>query len=132
MKPLYTRHRLRRGEQPMPPERPLSENPLTAQRCYNHQRREAVARCPDCGRFFCRECVTEHEDRVLCTACLRKLTKKSRAGAFGFAILFRIGQCSFGLFLLWLAFYYLGRMLLALPADFHEGTLWQANWWEAL
>jgi hypothetical protein len=41
------------------------------QRCWNHELREAVCRCPGCGRSFCRECVTEHEDRLLCAACLR-------------------------------------------------------------
>ena len=114
-----------------PEANPPSAN-LAAQRCYNHQRREAVARCPECGRFFCRECVTEHEDRVLCTACLRKRLKTGTVGSFGFTILFKIGQLSLGIFLAWLFFYYVGRMLMAMPADFHEGTLWQANWWETL
>ncbi len=41
------------------------------QRCWNHEGREAVCRCPQCGRSFCRECVTEHESRLLCAACLR-------------------------------------------------------------
>ena len=43
---------------------------LAHQRCFNHALREAAARCPGCGNFFCRECVTEHDDRVLCAACL--------------------------------------------------------------
>ena len=47
---------------------------LSLQRCRNHAEREAVARCPGCGHHFCRECVTEHDDRILCAACLRKLT----------------------------------------------------------
>ena len=33
---------------------------LIHQRCSNHPGREAAVRCPECGRFFCRECVTEH------------------------------------------------------------------------
>ncbi len=41
------------------------------QRCWNHEAREAACRCPACGRSFCRECVTEHEMRLLCAACLR-------------------------------------------------------------
>src|SRR5438132_254763 len=48
---------------------------LARQRCLNHLNREAVARCPECKRFFCRECVTEHEDRLICAACLKKLAK---------------------------------------------------------
>ena len=43
---------------------------LLHQRCFNHMLREAVACCPECRRYFCRECVTEHEDKVLCAACL--------------------------------------------------------------
>jgi hypothetical protein len=41
------------------------------QRCWNHEDREAVCRCPECGRSFCRECVGEHESRLLCAACLK-------------------------------------------------------------
>ena len=41
---------------------------LVHQRCFNHMLREAVACCPECRRYFCRECVTEHEDKVLCAA----------------------------------------------------------------
>jgi len=40
------------------------------QRCWNHETREAVCRCLECGRGFCHECVTEHESRLLCAACL--------------------------------------------------------------
>jgi hypothetical protein len=40
------------------------------QRCCNHEEREAVCRCPECGRSFCRECVSEHQARLLCAACL--------------------------------------------------------------
>jgi hypothetical protein len=32
--------------------------------------REAVSRCPVCTRFFCRECVTEFDGRVLCSSCI--------------------------------------------------------------
>jgi len=49
------------------------------QRCWNHEAREAVCRCPECGRSYCRECVTEHEARLLCAACIVKI--QSPAGA---------------------------------------------------
>lgn len=35
-----------------------------------------MARCPECRRFFCRECVTEHDDQLLCASCLRKAAEK--------------------------------------------------------
>jgi len=45
------------------------------QRCWNHDTREAVCRCLACGRSFCRECVSEHESRLVCAACLRNLAE---------------------------------------------------------
>ena len=44
--------------------------PLARERCWNHAAREAVCRCPGCARFFCRECVTEHDARLLCASCV--------------------------------------------------------------
>jgi formylmethanofuran dehydrogenase subunit E len=41
-------------------------------RCQRHPGREAAARCPSCQQSFCRECITEHEGRMLCLACLTK------------------------------------------------------------
>src|ERR1700722_16968074 len=41
-------------------------------RCSNHAERLAVARCLACRNSFCRECVTEHDGRLTCAACLRK------------------------------------------------------------
>ena len=32
--------------------------------------REAVARCPQCHRTFCRECICDHEGKALCSDCL--------------------------------------------------------------
>lgn len=98
---------------------------LAHQRCFNHATREAVARCPECGQFFCRECITEHEDRVLCTACLRKLVHVPTAKRRGFAGALRFAQCLLGLIMAWFFFYLVGETLISLPSSFHEGTLWQ-------
>ena len=98
-------------------------NVLSRQRCANHIGREAVARCPSCARFFCRECVTEHEERLLCASCLGKLTAQEKparySGAGNVVLLF----CAF--FCAWLFFYWMGELLLLLPASFHEGTFWK-------
>ena len=102
---------------------------LQHQRCFNHLLREAVARCPECRRYFCRECVTEHEDKVLCAACL---DKKNNPDAFGLTRSIRFSRMIhflLGGMLLWIFFYYLGQILLALPSAFHEGTLWELGWW---
>jgi len=103
---------------------------LTHQRCINHRFREAVARCPECRRFFCRECITEHDDKVLCASCLRKRLKPGMKGFHPSLWIFRLGHFTAGMTLLYVLCYYLAQMLMALPADFHEGTLWQKGWWK--
>ncbi|PWU08377.1 MAG: rhomboid family protein [Verrucomicrobia bacterium] len=101
---------------------------LAHQRCFNHVQREAVARCPECRHFFCRECIAEHDSRVLCASCLRKLADTPSLGRQRLLGVRRIGQCLFGLLLAWFFFHLFGQALLALPTSFHEGTLWRANW----
>ena len=100
---------------------------LLHQRCWNHDYREAVCRCPACQRHFCRECVTEHEDRLICAGCLKKLAKATTRRRFRFANLAGIGQCLLGVLTAWLFFYFLGHSLLAIPDSFHEGTLWKSK-----
>ena len=48
------------------------------QRCFRHDGREAAARCPGCRRYFCRECVTEHDGRLLCAACVAGTVSRPR------------------------------------------------------
>jgi uncharacterized paraquat-inducible protein A len=100
---------------------------LTAQRCLHHPIREAVARCPECGHFFCRECITEHDDRVICSACLKKLTTKVEKSRRSFAPLVRVTAAAFGIILAWLFFFMVGRLLVNIPSAFHEGTVWERN-----
>ena len=47
------------------------------QRCWNHEGREAVCQCLECGRSFCRECVSEHETRLLCASCLGRVSQSA-------------------------------------------------------
>ena len=101
---------------------------LDHQRCFNHAMREAAARCPECGRFFCRECVTEHDDRVVCSACLSQLARKRQVHRPALARLARFGQCLAALLIAWFFFFLIGESLLRIPAQFHDGTLWQVNW----
>ena len=101
---------------------------LVHQRCFNHAGREAVARCPECRQFFCRECITEHDDRVVCSACLKKLARLPLAQRFAFARIFRLAPVVLGVLLAWVFFFLIGAGLLKIPATFHEGTLWQVHW----
>ncbi len=100
---------------------------LIHQRCFIHAQREAAARCPECGRFFCRECVTAHEGRVVCAACLGRLAKSRRGPQTTLLAALRIVQGLAGLATAWLLFYLAGQLLLALPDSFHEGTFWQGT-----
>jgi hypothetical protein len=101
---------------------------LLLQRCFNHGMREAVARCPECGRFYCRECITEHDDRVLCSACLKKLARAPLAKRPAFVKVLRLAQCAAALVLAWFFFFIIGEMLLRIPTTFHDGALWHVNW----
>lgn len=91
---------------------------LIHQRCWNHSAREAVVRCPQCARFYCRECVTEHSGKMMCAACVASIAQPAanpRSGRVVWA-LFAAG----GFLLAWLMFYYLGAMLARIPADFFD------------
>ena len=96
--------------------------PALQQRCWNHEAREAVCLCPQCGRSFCRECVSEHEFRLLCAACLQAISRAARPPArrrFAFA-----GLALAGLFLGWLIFFLGGEVLMTFNARL-EQTSWQ-------
>jgi hypothetical protein len=101
---------------------------LVHQRCFNHALREAVARCPECKQFFCRECITEHEDRVVCAACLKKLAQVPLAKRPAFVGFVRFFQCAAGILVAWFFFFLIGESLLRLPDAFHERSLWQVPW----
>ncbi len=98
---------------------------LVHQRCFHHAGREAVARCLECKQYYCRECVTEHEDRVLCASCLKNLTRQSPGRRAPFVRLLRAAQCALGVLIAWFFFFLIGESLSRLPASFHEGTLWK-------
>lgn len=106
---------------------------ITQQRCMLHAGREAVAQCPGCHRPFCRECVTEHDDRILCAACIHGLVAQDTAPKRVRAhLLSRLLRAAMGLFVLWLAFYVTGQSLLRLPSSFHEGSLWKPEFFEEI
>lgn len=96
---------------------------LSEERCLNHGHREAVARCPECRSFFCRECITEHEGRIICASCLRKQAGKEdrpeRRSIVARALLLLVSIA-----IIWASFFVLGRTLLTLPDSFHAGTVW--------
>ena len=93
-------------------------------RCLHHANREAVARCPECREFFCRECITEHDDRVICSACLKKIATREARPRRSFAALLRPAALLSGVLAAWFFFYLIGHWAGALPSSFHVSTLW--------
>jgi hypothetical protein len=100
---------------------------MIEQRCFHHEFREAASRCPICLRYFCRECVTEHDDRVLCAECLKKLVARETVRTTALRRVLRGLLPIAGLLMAWLFFYALGRTLLLIPAAVHDGTLWESR-----
>ncbi len=89
-------------------------------RCFNHAGREAVARCPSCRRTFCRECVSEHDGRVLCAPCLAKSAQPAAAAGSRLpAVRGALGAAA-GLLAAWFFFYLVGRGLLLIPTEGHS------------
>jgi hypothetical protein len=93
---------------------------LTFQRCLIHADREAVARCPACANYFCRECVTEHEGKFLCSNCIQRrsapIESANRTAGWFMAAIGMI----FGLAVAWFFFYLIGRLLILVPPNLHD------------
>lgn len=106
-------------------------NGLHRSKCLNHPDREAVACCPECKNFFCRECVTEHHGKLVCKTCLTSAASSEQTtslNAFqkimsGTGTLFKM-VLSFSI--LWLTAYAFGRLLLLIPDSFHSGDIWES------
>ncbi len=101
---------------------------LTRKRCVNHSHREAAAKCPECNKFYCRECVTEHENKVLCATCLASDFSENKDKSINLKFLKHILIFLFSFLLLWLLYYYFGQLLLTISPDVHEGYFWEKLW----
>jgi hypothetical protein len=86
---------------------------LVHRRCWNHTERAAVCRCPGCSRDYCRECVTEHDTRLLCASCLRRLLRGPQRQ--GRRRVLTGAAAAAGMLLSWSVFYGVGRALMLLP-----------------
>ncbi len=100
---------------------------LIRQRCLNHEPREAVAKCPGCGNFFCRECVSEHDDQLLCARCLKVLAGETPAVASPAPRFRSLLAATAGLLFTWIIFYSLGQALLSVDSSVHDGTVWESG-----
>ncbi len=99
---------------------PISK--LRDARCHNHAGREAAARCPQCSRFFCRECITEHKGKMLCKECLSSMEhRKGDAEKWMRLTVHSLMLILFftGFLMSWAFFFWTGRLLAAIPHKFH-------------
>src|SRR6185369_13665880 len=85
---------------------------LHTRRCVRHPSREAAARCPSCQEFFCRECVVEHEGKLLCAACLARLVAPKQERSRQWAKARQSLAVLAGLLVLWFTFQELGTVLM--------------------
>lgn len=93
---------------------------LSAKRCRNHGEREAAARCLSCARFYCRECVTEHEGRLLCAACIARSAAPVAGRVGRLRLIGRVAAALAGFLLVWALLVGLGALLLRIPPPYHS------------
>ena len=80
-------------------------------RCQRHPGREAAARCPSCQQSFCRECVTEHDGRMLCLGCFAKRSQREAVGGAGWErVGWAVGAVGGGV-VAWLFFLGVGELI---------------------
>lgn len=108
---------------------------LALQRCWHHPSREAVARCPECHRSYCRECIVEHAGRIICSDCLARLSDRPKEKKRSWPIVAVLRSATgaiIGILVAWMAFFSLGRFLLDAPDEFHARSLWKRTFGESV
>jgi hypothetical protein len=93
---------------------------IVLQRCLIHENREAIARCPSCRQYFCRECVTEHDQKFICASCLRKSAGKKDFKVSPIRWAIPVFQVAGGVIAAWIFFYVLGELLIQIPPNLHD------------
>jgi hypothetical protein len=100
---------------------------LARQQCFNHPGREAIVRCPSCRRDFCRECVTEHDDRYLCSACLRLQAGKEEQPARRIRLPVGALMALAGLLTAWVVYYASAQYLVLRSKADQSYRVWHAH-----
>jgi hypothetical protein len=67
----------------------------------------------------------EYDERVLCGACLRRLSAPKKPLWRRWQALTDALLSMAGLLTAFLFFYWVGQLLLMIPTPFHDGTVWQ-------
>ena len=90
---------------------------FSAPTCFVHPGRESVALCLECRHSFCRECVIDHDGRLICAACLARMQVSAAKSHHRLQAFAQTAGVLVGLILCWMLFYSAGRaLLLAEPA----------------
>ncbi|MCD4819929.1 MAG: rhomboid family protein [Candidatus Cloacimonetes bacterium] len=87
---------------------------LSQVRCHNHIDREAVSLCKHCHNYFCRECISDYDDKMLCKSCIDKLISNNnlkRKKKLNFKQYLAV---IFSSLLLWFIFYSSGNILISI------------------
>ncbi len=100
---------------------------LARQQCVNHPGREAIVRCPPCHRDYCRECVTEHDGRYLCSPCLRAQGARETSASRGFRLPLGSLMAIAGLLTAWVVFYASAQYLLLNNGVDHSHRVWHVR-----
>jgi hypothetical protein len=101
---------------------------LAQRRCRNHGERQAACRCPGCVFDFCRECVTEHDERWLCSRCMAaQPTSANAAKRPGWSRLSSVAIGMAGILAAWLYFFLAGELATMVLAPQHEVRVWHAH-----
>jgi hypothetical protein len=93
------------------------------QRCWNHEAREAACRCMACARSYCRECVAEHEGRLICAACLAQASAKRAVRRGGMRRLAPAALIIAGLLMAWLAYWMIGAFVITIVRTAERNTV---------
>lgn len=104
-----------------------ARRPAPGRRCVRHDTREAVGRCTACEGGFCRECITEHEGKLYCAPCFARRVESAKkvAKPRDWKRLRAAALTAGSVLCLVVGFYLLGRLLAAVPPEFHDGTIWR-------
>lgn len=92
---------------------------FAAKRCFVHPSREAASFCTACRRSFCRECVTEHDGRLICASCIANIDSAGPRRTRRYAWLGTAASLFVAVAFSWLFFYMLGRACLLVEPSRH-------------
>ena len=76
--------------------------------------------CVECRRAFCRECVVDHDGRLICAACLARLRAPAARGSRALQQTLSSAGLAVTLLLCWIVFYMAGRLLMTAEPAHHS------------